>query len=238
MSAMADCRLQIADCRAYGRAPRAVGAGRLVLLGAAVLGLAVAGCSRGRQTAQPTKARPAAGGKTRGGAGAEKTPRYGLITLKGTTLTGADAQGDILWRAEAKRVDFDESAERADLDGVACTFVEEGKDVSCFRAGKMTVHFAGSDRRLLLTGKVHAESLASQAVADFDRVTYLWDRKRLVDAAPVELTKGSARLVGTLLEGDVALRRVRIVGKPAALSVQQATVAKTRAFREEGDREP
>ena len=190
-----------------------------------LLALALAGaigyCACGRQRPSPTPGDAASpsGRQTKAAKGDEK-PRYGVITLKGTTLTGADAHGHVRWRAKAKSIDLDEEGRRASLNQVSCTFLEADKPVSRFDAGKMTAYFSEGGRRLQFSESVRAESLLSQAVAKFGQVTYLWDEHRIVNAKPVEFTRGASRLTGSLLEGDVALRRVEVSGAPAVLLIR------------------
>lgn len=175
--------------------------------------LVVVGCSR--ETARP----PAAPAPRTPATGAKSDPTsVGRVVMHGTTLTGSDANGERLWQAKARQLEFDEKAERAELQDAACTFLAGGRRMSRVRAGRLTVYLAEGNRRLVFSGKVHAVSFVTAATADFEHVTYLWDQKRLVNGSPVRLTKGNTCLTGTLLEGDVALRRVRVVGSPARMT--------------------
>ena len=150
---------------------------------------------------------------------AEDQPGLGRISLKGTTLTGSDAKGNIVWRAEADTADWDEEAETAFLAGVECTFLEAGQPVSRYAAGKMTAHFSEARRRLHFSGNVRAESMVSPATAEFRQATYLWDEKRLTDARPVLLTRGATKITGDRLEADIGLRRVQVYGNPGRVSL-------------------
>lgn len=188
---------------------------RLLLAAAALGAVGWAGCRRQRPSPAPPAPRQQVDAPKETG-----KQRLGRITLRGSTLTGADAQGHVLWRAKAKSIDLDEEGRRASLNQVRCTFLEANKPVSQFSAGKMTAYFSEGARRLQFSESVRAESLLSQAVAKFGQVTYLWDEHRIVNAKPVEFTKGASRLTGALLEGDVALRHVEVSGAPAALLIR------------------
>jgi len=183
----------------------------------AAVGTLVAGCVR-RPTGGPPAGKAPPGKAQR--AAAETKRHYGRIAIDGTTLTGADAAGEPLWRATAARVDFDETSQRATLGDVECAFFDHGALCSRYRAGELTVDYGPARRQLRFARQVRAESLTTGAAAAFGQATYLWDERRLVDARPVELTKGDMRIRGTLLEGDVDLRKARVTGEPARLTAR------------------
>jgi len=185
-------------------------------LAGGLLGLSLLGCS-GRK---PPRVEPAESQRSAAkDSGTEATsPAVGRLALRGSALSGANEQGETIWRAQADRIDFDETAQVANLHKVVCTFLEAGKPVSRYHSDKMTAHFSEPDRRLEFSGTVHVESLALPASAESDRATYLWDARSLLAEKHVVLKRGELTITGSRLEGDVALHQVEIIGSPARLA--------------------
>ena len=139
-------------------------------------------------------------------------------------LSLSDEKGQPLLQATAESVEVDEKSKVGRMSHPRFTFYEDGKEGLKAQAGALSVDYA--KKAVLLEGGVEGRSQASGYSFRADRARWDYEKKELKAWGNVRFWRKEWLAEGTELVGDTALKRARLLGSPARLTIVQKVPGK------------
>jgi lipopolysaccharide assembly outer membrane protein LptD (OstA) len=145
-------------------------------------------------------------------------------------LSLSDEKGQPLLEATAESVEVDEKSKVGRMSRPRLTFYENGREGLRAQAGSLALDYG--KKAVLLEGGVEGRSQASGYSFRADRARWDYGKKELKAWGNVRFWRKEWLAEGTELVGDTALKRARLLGSPARLTIIQKATEKGQARRQ------